>query len=60
MDSLPAGWRAVLALRYAEGLSVAEVAAALDLPENTVKTRLFRAREALRGPLGPVAGSEQP
>jgi len=45
---LPEGWRAVVALRYSEGLSIAEIASALDLPENTVKTRLFRAREALR------------
>jgi len=45
---LPDGWRAVVALRYSEGLSVEEIAAALDLPENTVKTRLFRARGALR------------
>ena len=51
VSRLPEGWRAVLALRYAEGLSVAEVADALDLPENTVKTRLFRAREALRAAL---------
>jgi RNA polymerase sigma-70 factor (ECF subfamily) len=55
MAALPEGWRAVVALRYAEGLSVAEVAEALGLPENTVKTRLFRAREALRGVLGPHA-----
>lgn len=48
LADLPDGWRAVVALRYSEGLSVAEIAAALDLPENTVKTRLFRARAALR------------
>ena len=56
LEELPAGWRAVLALRYSEGLSVLEVAAALDLPENTVKTRLFRARAALRAALRPAAG----
>ncbi len=60
LAALPDGWRAVLALRYGEGLSVAEVAAILDLPENTVKTRLFRAREALRGPLRTVAGEREP
>jgi RNA polymerase sigma-70 factor (ECF subfamily) len=53
LASLPEGWRAVLSLRYAEGLRVAEIAEALDLPVNTVKTRLFRAREALRGLLAP-------
>jgi RNA polymerase sigma-70 factor (ECF subfamily) len=57
---LPEGWRAVVALRYTEGLSVAEVAEALDLPENTVKTRLFRAREALRGSLRSVGEGRVP
>jgi RNA polymerase sigma-70 factor (ECF subfamily) len=60
LASLPAGWRAVLALRYTEGLSVLEIAEALDLPENTVKTRLFRAREALRGPLRAVGEGREP
>jgi len=57
---LPAGWRAVVALRYTEGLSIAEVAEALELPENTVKTRLFRAREALRGALRAVGEGREP
>ncbi len=53
---LPPGWRAVVALRYTEDLPVQSIAEALDLPVNTVKTRLFRAREALRVSLaGPVA-----
>jgi RNA polymerase sigma-70 factor (ECF subfamily) len=51
LAGLPEAWRVVLALRYSEGLDVAEIAATLEIPENTVKTRLFRAREALRGPL---------
>jgi RNA polymerase sigma-70 factor (ECF subfamily) len=55
--ALPPGWRAVLALRYDEGLSVAEIAEALDLPANTVKTRLFRAREALRAALSGPDGA---
>ena len=58
--ALPAGWRAVVALRYSEGLSVAEIAEALDLPENTVKTRLFRAREALRESLRAADGGRAP
>ena len=57
---LPAGWRAVVALRYGEGLSVAEIAATLDLPGNTVKTRLFRAREALRASLRAVGEGRGP
>jgi RNA polymerase sigma-70 factor (ECF subfamily) len=40
--------RAVLVLREIEGLSCEEVAGALGVAEGTVKSRLFRAREALR------------
>ena len=40
--------RAVLVLREVEGLSSEEVATALGIPEGTVKSRLSRAREALR------------
>jgi RNA polymerase sigma-70 factor (ECF subfamily) len=43
--------RAVVLLREIEGLSGEEVAAALGIPEGTVKSRLSRAREALRGKL---------
>ncbi|WP_071795693.1 RNA polymerase sigma factor [Natronohydrobacter thiooxidans] len=45
---LPAGQRAVLALFYLEGLTVAEVATALAIPPGTVKTRLMHARSRLR------------
>jgi RNA polymerase sigma-70 factor, ECF subfamily len=40
--------RAVLLLREVEGLSCEEIAGTLSLPEGTVKSRLSRAREALR------------
>lgn len=40
--------RTVLVLREIEGLSCEEVAGALGIPEGTVKSRLSRAREALR------------
>jgi RNA polymerase sigma-70 factor (ECF subfamily) len=40
--------RAVLVLRQVEGLSCQAIAEALALPEGTVKSRLARAREALR------------
>jgi RNA polymerase sigma-70 factor (ECF subfamily) len=48
VDALPAGFRAVFVLRAVEGLSVAEVAACLEIPEETVRTRFLRARRALR------------
>lgn len=50
--SLPQGQGAAIALFYMEGLSVAEVAVALDVPAGTVKTRLMHARRKLRAVLG--------
>lgn len=46
--SLSPKYRAVIILRHLEDLSYEEIATALDLPLNTVRTHLFRAREALR------------
>jgi RNA polymerase sigma-70 factor, ECF subfamily len=45
---LPDDQRAALVLAEMHGLSIAEIASALDVPENTAKTRLFRAREKMR------------
>ena len=50
---LPDSFRSVFVLREIEGLSVAETAVALDLPEATVKTRLLRARRKLQEMLAP-------
>lgn len=46
--ALPDEQRAALVLAELHGLSIAEVAEALEVPENTAKTRLFRAREKMR------------
>ncbi|MGH8175850.1 MAG: RNA polymerase sigma factor, partial [Steroidobacter sp.] len=48
IDTLPEVFRTVFVLRAVEELSVEEVAAALDIPEATVRTRFFRARSLLR------------
>ncbi len=45
---LPVNYRTVLVLRYAEGLDYAEIGVALQIPINTVKTFLFRARRAMK------------
>jgi len=45
---LPEAYRAVVTLRYTEGLSYEDIAAALGLPVNTVRTHLFRAKAMLR------------
>jgi RNA polymerase sigma-70 factor (ECF subfamily) len=54
LDALPEVQREVIALRDVEGLSAAETAAALGISVDAVKSRLHRAREALRGRLRPV------
>jgi len=49
----------VLELAYFEGLSCSEIAARLDLPIGTVKSRLARALSQLRQAVGFVEGGEQ-
>lgn len=48
VDALPEHYRVVFMLRAVEELSVAETAECLEIPEETVKTRLHRARGLLR------------
>lgn len=48
IEALPTNHRSVFVLREVEGLSTTEVAQALDLSEDNVKTRLHRAKAALR------------
>ncbi|MHC4102664.1 MAG: RNA polymerase sigma factor [Planctomycetota bacterium] len=48
IEDLPVGQREVLMLRFADGLSLAEIAEALQIPLGTVKSRLHGAIEALR------------
>lgn len=50
---LPDGFRTVFVLREIEGLSSEETGAILDVPVQTVKTRLFRARRRLQQALAP-------
>ena len=48
VDALPDGYREVFMLRQVEGLSTAETAVCLGVSDDVVKTRLSRARAALR------------
>jgi RNA polymerase sigma-70 factor (ECF subfamily) len=50
---LPDTFRTVFVLREIEGLSSEETGAILDVPVQTVKTRLFRARRRLKQALAP-------
>lgn len=51
IDALPDVFRTVFVLRAVEEMSGEEVAACLDLPEATVRSRFFRARSLLRASL---------
>ena len=48
IDALPDEFRSVFVLRAIEEMSGAETADCLGIPEETVKTRLFRARARLQ------------
>jgi RNA polymerase sigma-70 factor (ECF subfamily) len=52
LAALPAKQRSVVVARYYLDWSTDEIAAALRIPQGTVKSRLHRALEALEGPLG--------
>jgi RNA polymerase sigma-70 factor (ECF subfamily) len=51
VGALPAKYREALILFYFHDMDVATAAQSLGLPEGTVKARLFRGREILRGKL---------
>ncbi len=50
---LPEKYRTVIILHYFRGYDVKELSAILQTPEGTVKYRLYRARELLKGELSP-------
>ncbi len=51
LRKLPIALQILLELHYWEGMSTAELAEVMDIPQGTVKTRLFRARGLLRAHL---------
>lgn len=52
LDELPEDERQIVQLQHLDGLSQSEVAARLELPLGTVKSRSFRAHRKLAGKLG--------
>jgi RNA polymerase sigma-70 factor (ECF subfamily) len=52
IDDLPDSFRMTFILRFVEQMSVEETAACLGVPEETVKTRVHRAKRRLRQALG--------
>ncbi len=54
MSALPEDLRSAIALREIEGMSYEEIAAVMDCPIGTVRSRIFRAREAIAEKLRPL------
>lgn len=54
MDALPEELRMAITLREIEGMSYEEIATALECPIGTVRSRIFRAREAISGRIKPM------
>lgn len=54
MDALPDELRVAIVLREIEGLSYEEIAQIMNCPIGTVRSRIFRAREAVAAKLRPL------
>jgi RNA polymerase sigma-70 factor, ECF subfamily len=54
IESLPEEMRVAIMLREFEGMSYEEIAEAMDCPVGTVRSRIFRAREAIDSKLTPL------
>jgi RNA polymerase sigma-70 factor (ECF subfamily) len=59
MDALPEDLRAAITLREIEGLSYEEIATVMNCPIGTVRSRIFRAREAIATELRPLLGTDE-
>ena len=57
MEALPADLRQAIVLRELEGMSYEDIAIAMDCPVGTVRSRIFRAREAIATKLRPLLGT---
>ena len=54
IDDLPSDLREAITLREIEGLSYEDIAVVMDCPIGTVRSRIFRAREAIDKKLEPI------
>jgi len=59
IEALPPDLRTALTLREIEGLTYEEIAEAMDCPIGTVRSRIFRAREAIAERLRPLLGTAE-
>ncbi|HVI58430.1 MAG TPA: RNA polymerase sigma factor RpoE [Luteimonas sp.] len=60
VDALPEELRTAITLREVDGLSYEEIARRMDCPIGTVRSRIFRAREAIDAELRPLMEVETP
>ncbi|MET0192885.1 MAG: RNA polymerase sigma factor RpoE [Hyphomicrobiaceae bacterium] len=58
MEALPAELRQAVTLREIEGLSYEEIAEVMDCPIGTVRSRIFRAREAISARVKPMLDNQ--
>ena len=54
IEALPEELRVAIVLRELEGLSYEEIAGAMDCPIGTVRSRIFRARDAIDKRIRPL------
>ena len=59
IEALPEDLKAAITLREIEGLSYEEIAQAMNCPIGTVRSRIFRAREAIAQRLRPLLGTKE-
>lgn len=59
LDSLPEELRTAIVLREIEGLSYEDIASIMGCPIGTVRSRIFRAREAIAEKLRPLLGTSK-
>lgn len=59
LDALPEELRTAIILREIEGLSYEEIADIMECPIGTVRSRIFRAREAVADKLRPLLGTDK-
>lgn len=58
VDGLPEELRAAISLREVDGLSYGEIATRMSCPIGTVRSRIFRAREAIDAELEPLLDND--
>jgi RNA polymerase sigma-70 factor (ECF subfamily) len=59
IEGLPEELRTAIQMREIEGMSYEDIAKAMDCPIGTVRSRIFRAREAIAEQLRPLLGTRK-